>query len=240
MKNKRSAFTIVELLVVIVVIGILAAITIVGYTGVSKKAIAASQQSDLNNASKKLEMYKVDNSTYPQDMPETGNTSLYCPINPTDTKYCVKSSSGNKLTYSSTFPYTTYTLDATNNNNNSTNYRITNTSSPALYELATTTVPGAPTGLAVDSVGLFGITLSWTTPSNDGGSVITGYNLYRGLSSGSETLRINLSNINSYRDSSQSQLTLYYYKIKAVNSIGESEFSQEVSATSYGIAIPPD
>ncbi|PKL31464.1 hypothetical protein CVV43_02230 [Candidatus Saccharibacteria bacterium HGW-Saccharibacteria-1] len=37
-KNKPLGFTIVELLVVTAVIGILAAITIVSYTGITKKA----------------------------------------------------------------------------------------------------------------------------------------------------------------------------------------------------------
>ncbi|NCQ53867.1 hypothetical protein COV88_01755 [Candidatus Saccharibacteria bacterium CG11_big_fil_rev_8_21_14_0_20_41_19] len=40
-KSTKLGFTIVELLVVIVVIGILATITIVAYVGISQKAIAA-------------------------------------------------------------------------------------------------------------------------------------------------------------------------------------------------------
>jgi prepilin-type N-terminal cleavage/methylation domain-containing protein len=46
---KSSGFTIVELLVVIVVIGILAAITIVTYAGISRKATISALQSDLAN-----------------------------------------------------------------------------------------------------------------------------------------------------------------------------------------------
>ncbi|HZJ34650.1 MAG TPA: prepilin-type N-terminal cleavage/methylation domain-containing protein, partial [Candidatus Angelobacter sp.] len=61
----QSGFTIVELLVVIVVIGILAAITIVSYTGISQRAIAVSLQSDLTNASKQLKLFQVENSAYP-------------------------------------------------------------------------------------------------------------------------------------------------------------------------------
>lgn len=63
--QNQYAFTIVELLVVIVVIGILAAITIVSYVGVQNKATAASLTSDLDNASKILAMDQVSNSTYP-------------------------------------------------------------------------------------------------------------------------------------------------------------------------------
>ncbi|HZJ34804.1 MAG TPA: prepilin-type N-terminal cleavage/methylation domain-containing protein, partial [Candidatus Angelobacter sp.] len=57
--QKTNGFTIVELLVVIVVIGILAAITIVSYTGISQKAKEASLQSDLDNASKQIKLFQV-------------------------------------------------------------------------------------------------------------------------------------------------------------------------------------
>ena len=57
----QSAFTIVELLVVIVIIGILAAITIVTYFGISQKVVEASLQSDLSGASKQLKLSQVDN-----------------------------------------------------------------------------------------------------------------------------------------------------------------------------------
>lgn len=47
--QKQKGFTIVELLVVIVVIGILAAITIVSYTGVTAKANTSAAQSNANS-----------------------------------------------------------------------------------------------------------------------------------------------------------------------------------------------
>ena len=62
----QNGFTIVELLVVIVVIGILAAITIVSYNGISQRAIVVSLQSDLSNSSQQLKVFQVLNSAYPQ------------------------------------------------------------------------------------------------------------------------------------------------------------------------------
>ena len=55
--NKHKGFTIVELLIVIVIIGILAAISIVAYSGISEKARDSTVQSDLNGASKALGIY---------------------------------------------------------------------------------------------------------------------------------------------------------------------------------------
>ncbi|MDT4856622.1 Type II secretion system protein G precursor [compost metagenome] len=64
-KPKQPGFTIVELLIVIVIIGILAAITIVAYNGIQNRAIEASVRSDMANAGKKLELLKAELTTYP-------------------------------------------------------------------------------------------------------------------------------------------------------------------------------
>lgn len=61
----RSGFTIVELLIVIVVIGILAAITVVAYTGISERATYAAMQSDFSSLQKAIESYKATNGVYP-------------------------------------------------------------------------------------------------------------------------------------------------------------------------------
>ena len=95
-RKESRAFTIVELLVVIVVIGILAAITIVSYSGISSKAIAVSLTSDLDSDAKLLQLYRVDNGVFPTTL-----DTEYCPKTPTvDNRYCLKASSGNTLTYS--------------------------------------------------------------------------------------------------------------------------------------------
>lgn len=69
-----KGFTIVELLVVIVVIGILAAITIVGYAGVTQRASAAALQSDLKTASTQLALYKAEHEIYPAEGSAEANT----------------------------------------------------------------------------------------------------------------------------------------------------------------------
>jgi general secretion pathway protein G len=67
-KVVSRGFTIVELLIVIVVIAILAAITIVAYNGIQDRARATALQSDLTNAKKKLILYQVDEGQYPASM----------------------------------------------------------------------------------------------------------------------------------------------------------------------------
>lgn len=62
---KQNGFTIVELLIVVVVIGILAAITIVAYSGMQNRGKDAQTDSSINQLKKALEIYMADESVYP-------------------------------------------------------------------------------------------------------------------------------------------------------------------------------
>ncbi len=64
-RQKNRGFTIVELLVVIVVIGILAAITIVSYTGITQKANTTKALTNAQAAQTVAEVYAADEGHYP-------------------------------------------------------------------------------------------------------------------------------------------------------------------------------
>ena len=64
-ENKQTGFTIVELLIVIVVIAILAAITIVAFNGIQGRARDSQRVQDLKSIVKALELYKTANGSYP-------------------------------------------------------------------------------------------------------------------------------------------------------------------------------
>jgi type IV pilus assembly protein PilA len=64
-RDKRtSGFTLIELLIVVVIIGILAAIAIPKFANTKGKAYAAAMRSDLRNLAVAQESYLYDHSTY--------------------------------------------------------------------------------------------------------------------------------------------------------------------------------
>jgi type II secretion system protein G len=63
--KQQKGFTIVELLIVIVVIGILATLVIVTFTGIQQKARNTKRQTDVNAIQSHLEAYKAQNGYYP-------------------------------------------------------------------------------------------------------------------------------------------------------------------------------
>lgn len=64
-KNQQKGFTIIELLIVIVVIGILATIGFVAYGNVTKSARDSDRQADASALAKKAEEYYANNGLYP-------------------------------------------------------------------------------------------------------------------------------------------------------------------------------
>lgn len=62
---QSKGFTIVELLIVIVVIAILAAITIVSYNGITRQTRISTVKTNLRNIATQMEIFYADNGRYP-------------------------------------------------------------------------------------------------------------------------------------------------------------------------------
>jgi len=65
LKRKQHGFTIVELLIVIVVIGILAGLVVTTFSGIQKKARDSERKTDINALHSQLEAYYAQNGKYP-------------------------------------------------------------------------------------------------------------------------------------------------------------------------------
>ncbi len=92
-KHKKSGFTIIELVVVMVVIGILAALVVVAYNGVVLKSKESALASDMSNARKSLEMYNIEHGYYP-DLND-------CSVPEDSRSICLKTSPNNIIDYQS-------------------------------------------------------------------------------------------------------------------------------------------
>jgi prepilin-type N-terminal cleavage/methylation domain-containing protein len=104
MKLFQKGFSIVELLVVIVTIGILASIVIISYRGIQNRGYDASIQSDLESTQGILEAYRArddgsnDNHRYPPDDTTLATLSIKASKGAYDTSvnynliYCLKDS----------------------------------------------------------------------------------------------------------------------------------------------------
>ena len=97
------------------------------------------------------------------------------------------------------------------------------------------TAPGAPTGLAA-TAGNAQVSLSWGAPASNGGSAIGSYKVYRGTTTGTETLVTaggcsGLGAVLSCTDTPLTNGQAYFYKVAAANAVGTGAQSGEVSAT---------
>ncbi|NCU38107.1 type II secretion system protein [Candidatus Saccharibacteria bacterium] len=72
MQTRQPAFTIVELLIVIVVISILAAITVVAYNGIQSRAHDTAIKNDLRSLATQIKLYKAETGV----PPATGGTNF--------------------------------------------------------------------------------------------------------------------------------------------------------------------
>ena len=66
--KKEEGFTLIELMIVIAIIGILAAIAIPQFSAYRTRSYNSSAQSDVRNIATAQEAYYVDNSTYTSDI----------------------------------------------------------------------------------------------------------------------------------------------------------------------------
>jgi prepilin-type N-terminal cleavage/methylation domain-containing protein len=111
LKKRNQGFTIVELLIVIVVIGILALLVITTYSGIQAKARNSKRQTDIQSLQTQLEAFFSQNGYYPSlgdmnnstwlgtNMKSLDQNALTDPSNPTNSKTLVASPTAKSYSY---------------------------------------------------------------------------------------------------------------------------------------------
>ena len=97
--KRNAGFTIVELLIVIVVICILAAITILAYNGIQNRTYDTTIQSDLRNFGNKIMIYHAENGEYPKAGSRSGDSTKFPGITFQPTKNAYNLSVSTNLYY---------------------------------------------------------------------------------------------------------------------------------------------
>ena len=109
-------------------------------------------------------------------------------------------------------------------------YNADTTSAYSNEQQATTlyNIPAAPSGLTLTPVGNR-MTLSWTDNSGDE----SGFKVQRktGITGTYSTIATTAANVTTYSDNSLIDGTVYYYRVCASNTAGDSAFSNETSGT---------
>src|SRR5437870_26908 len=112
------------------------------------------------------------------------------------------------------------------------------TASAATFAVA----PSPPTGLTATSVSSSQINLSWTAPSDNGGSAVNGYEIET-CTHGGTTWTTLVANAGTTAPPSsptrRSSDLSYTYRVSAINSIGTSSPSSTASATTLAVVPSP-
>ena len=141
--------------------------------------------------------------------------------------------SPNPTSSTSTFTVTTSTPAATSTITiTGTSGSVTHSTTVSLTVNApsSATVPEAPPPPTVSPANGKGVNVSWSPPSNNGGSPITGYRIYRGTDTATMSLVTTLGNVSSFKDTSTTRGTTYYYAVSAINAVGEGAMSPASAA----------
>src|SRR2546426_932858 len=183
-------------------------------TTVSSSQVSLTWTAPADNGGSAVTGYNIERST------NGGSTlsTLVANTGSTATTY-----SDTRLTHTTTYAYRGSAINSIG--------LCSPSSTPSATTLAV--APSPPTGLTATSVSSSQINLSWTAPTDNGGSAITGYKIERSTDGGTtwSTLVANTgSAATSYSDTGLTRSTTYAYRVYAINSVGTSSPSSTSSA----------
>jgi hypothetical protein len=97
--------------------------------------------------------------------------------------------------------------------------------------------PGAPTSVSA-TPGSAQVSLSWAPPATNGGAAVSSYNVYLSTTAGLQGTKLAQVPGTTYTATGLQPGTTYYFEVTAVNAIGESPPSAQVTAVPASSAPP--
>ena len=144
-------------------------------------------------------------------------------------------STNNFMTVTGLSSGTTYNFKVAARNNSGTSAYSSSVSTITL------SVSDAPTNLSATDVQTTEVSLSWTSPGNNGGASITDYAIQYQTTLGSWIIfNDGISTNTTTTVTGLSDDTLYFFKVAAINSVGTSNYTSAVSTTTSVAATVPD
>jgi parallel beta-helix repeat protein len=83
------------------------------------------------------------------------------------------------------------------------------------------------------------VNLSWEPPSHDGGTPVTSYKIYKGPTNDAVEFYKKVGNVTFFIDTEIDRAVMVYYRVSAVNAIGESQLSDDISIMIPDVPGPP-
>lgn len=210
MLSKSKAFTVVELLIVIVVIGILAGVTTVGYRGVQARVTDTELKSDAQNIKDQIELAYLKDKAYPANLGALGT---------------LPKSTHTTLAYVTTGQM--YCLTVTSTKSGSKTYSVANEGKVTEGNCSAAGYIGPPSqpSATIANVTTSSFVVNWTAASG-----ATSYTVRYGTTTTPTTQATSCSGL-SCTISGLSNNTTYYVTVSANNSAGSTVSAQRSTRT---------